>query len=346
MRDIASLVGLKVVSSREGREVGVVSQCIANLATGVLEGLIVGKGPSEKGVEAKDIEALGQDAIMVPDSSVARHLSEVPALLEKRRDPSAGPREVLTDAGKRLGVLGSVFIDPASLKVAHYEASGGALRDMMDGPWELHPMPGTVDGRDSVIVPAAAFQEAAEHPGGLRAGLAKLGETARVQAKQAAKGLDKGAEKLKRGAAVVGEKAGEAAAKAKTAGGAAAAKVAEVSKHAAEEVKEATGAAAAKVAEVGKHAVEEVKEVGEAAVDKVRHLGHEDEEEIPTEEAAKAGEETGDDNSPSEGDDNSAGGDCAAPVAEDDECASRPAPAARPEDAEGCPDKPAGSCCS
>jgi uncharacterized protein YrrD len=224
MRDIASIVGLKVISSKEGREIGAVSQVIVNLASAAVEGLIVGTGPSEKGIEAKDIEVLGQDAVMVGTYKVARHLSELPGLMEKRRDAGAGPREVITDTGNRLGILGAIHIDPANLRVTRYEASGGTWRDITEGVLSLPPMEGTVDGRDSIVVPTAALEAVSGSSGGLRAQFSKLGGVAREQAKQAGEALDKGAGALKRGVSDVGGKAAAAAAKVKEAGEGAATK--------------------------------------------------------------------------------------------------------------------------
>jgi len=198
MRDIASIIGLKVISSKEGREVGTVSQAIVSLSSGELEGLIVGKGPSEKGIEAADIEVIGSDAVMVSTHRVARHLSELPGLMEKRRDPAAGPREVLTAAGRRLGVLSTIYIDPATKRVSRYEVSGGAWRDITEGVLSLQPFAGTVDGRDSVVVPAAAMS-APPGEGGLKQQLAKFGELARSQAQQAAESLSETGDSVRRG---------------------------------------------------------------------------------------------------------------------------------------------------
>lgn len=218
MRDIASIVGLKVISSKEGRDLGAVSQVIVDLASGALEGVIVGTGPSEKGIEAKDIQVIGADALMVETYRVARHLSELPRLMEKRRDPSRPPREVLTDTGKRLGVLGTIHIDPATKRVNRYEVSGGAWRDITEGVISLAPMEGTVDGRDSVVVPTSALSSLEGADGGLKAQLAKLAAVARSQARQAAESLEEGTRGIKRGAEAVKEKAAEAAAKVREAG--------------------------------------------------------------------------------------------------------------------------------
>lgn len=214
MRDVASIIGLRVISSQEGRDLGPVSQVVVDLAAGVVEGLILGKGASEKGIEARDIDIVGVDAVMVTTHRVAKPLSELPTLLQKRRDPEAPPREVITDSGKRVGVVGAIFIDATGRRVTRYEISSGAWRDLIEGVQTVSPIPGTVDGNDSVVIPAAALGET-ELGGGLKSQIAKLGGIARTQAKQAAQSLEEGAEAAKRGVASVGEKASGAAAKVK-----------------------------------------------------------------------------------------------------------------------------------
>lgn len=205
MRDVASIVGLKVISSSEGREVGTVSQVVVDLASGEIVGLIVGKGAAEKGIDAADVDVIGTDAVMVRTYKVARHLSELPRLMEKRLDPAAPPREVVSDTGKRLGILGTVYIDPATRRVTRYEVSGGTWRDITEGVLSLAPMEGTVDGRDTIVVPTKAFRDLPT-AGGLRAQLAKLAEIAKAQAKQAAESLEEGAESARRSVATVSER--------------------------------------------------------------------------------------------------------------------------------------------
>jgi len=208
MRDIASIVGLKVISSSEGRDVGTVSQVIVDLASGKVLGLIVGKGATEKAIEAKDVAVIGTDAVMVQTHKLARHLSEVPALLEARRDPAAGPKPVITDTGKRLGVLGTVYVDPATATVSRYEVSCGAWRDITEGVLSLPPLSGTVDGPDSIIVPEQALSDSQGAPGGLRAQIAKLAEVARTQAQQAAESLEGSTQSVKRTVAATAQKRG------------------------------------------------------------------------------------------------------------------------------------------
>jgi uncharacterized protein YrrD len=168
------IVGLKVISVEEGRDLGSVSQVVVDLSVGALIGVIVGQGAAAKGIWADDITVFGVDALMIANRTVAAPLSEMPQLAEKLRESNEGPVEVVTDTGKRLGVLGNVYLDDQTHQVAHYEVSGGAWRDVTEGMLELPVIPGTKHGRDTVIVPAEELKTLAGGTGGLKAQLAQL----------------------------------------------------------------------------------------------------------------------------------------------------------------------------
>jgi uncharacterized protein YrrD len=186
MRDVNSIVGLKVISVEEGRDLGTVSQAVVDLTNGNLVGVIAGKGAAAKGIWADDIQVLGVDAIMIASRGVAHPLSEMPALEEKARDASEGPVEVVTDNGKRLGILGNVYLSDDTRSVLRYEVSGGAWRDVTEGMLELPIIAGTKHGRDTVIVPAAEISNLAGGSGGLKAQLAQLSQRMRTTSHQVA----------------------------------------------------------------------------------------------------------------------------------------------------------------
>jgi uncharacterized protein YrrD len=186
MRDINSIVGLKVISVEEGRDMGTVSQVIVDLAEGALVGVIIGKGAAAKGVWADDIHVLGVDAIMIASRSLAAPLSDMARLAEKAREATEGPVEVVTDTGKRLGVIANVHFDPDTRQVTRYEVSGGAWRDVTEGILELPIIPGTKHGRDTVIVPAEEIKTMAGGSGGLIAQLNQLTAKMRTTGQQVA----------------------------------------------------------------------------------------------------------------------------------------------------------------
>lgn len=221
MREIKSITGLRVISMDEGAAVGTVSQVVVDLSSGAVLGLILGNGAAERGVLAADIETIGTDVIMVSRREVARHLSELPEL-EQRKSATTHLLPVFTDNGRRLGVISAIFIDPYEKTITRYEVSSGAIKDLAEGLLVLPIIPGTVHGQDAVIIPEQAVSELGRETGGLFARFSQWGDSARKQyqqvAESAGKMVDTGSETLKKEAAVVREKAKEVSEKAKVAG--------------------------------------------------------------------------------------------------------------------------------
>lgn len=116
MQEIATLAGLEVVSTSEGKSLGTISQVLVDLAAGKMLGVVVGTGPAEKGIHAADLKALGTDVVLVAAGNVADHLSAMPELLEHRQRSERGRAEVITSDGERLGQLAAVYINPQDLQ--------------------------------------------------------------------------------------------------------------------------------------------------------------------------------------------------------------------------------------
>ena len=297
MREIKSINGLRVISASEGASLGTVSQVVVDLATGAVVGLIIGNGAAERGLVAADIQTIGTDVVMVASAEVARPLADFPEI-EQRKASSVHLVPVFTSAGRRLGVVSSIFIDPLEKVVTHYEVSSGAIKDLADGLLVMPIIPGAVHGQDAVIVPDEGVRAGGRETGGLFARFSQWGDSARKQYQQVAESAEKmvetGSEALKKEAAVVREKAKEVGEKAKVAGEKAAEKAKEVGEKAVDKAKEATE----KAKEAGEHAVDKAKDVGEMigekatevgakAKDAVTHLGDEDSDEAkPAEEAS------------------------------------------------------------
>ena len=167
-------MGLSVISSSEGVDLGRVSEVIVDLAQGVVVGMIIGSGPDEKGVLADDISVMGPDAVMIPDQSKARELADLPSLVEKRPVSPEATVTVVSGSGTKLGTLAEVYIEPPDNTVVSYEISGGPVRDLTDGTLALSVMKGIVHGPDIVVVPDAAIAELDEQVGGLKGAWAQL----------------------------------------------------------------------------------------------------------------------------------------------------------------------------
>lgn len=167
MKNTRDLIGLNVFSVHEGRILGRLAECVVDLASGTVLGLIVELKPGEEtGIARKDITAVGRDAVMVSSAEVLKPLADLPALAKHRTGGKTVP-QVLTKSGQVLGTLGLVHVDEAVQKVVSYEIAGDLMQAIADGPATMKVLKGTVHGADAIVLPDSAVA-AIERPGGLR----------------------------------------------------------------------------------------------------------------------------------------------------------------------------------
>jgi len=211
MKDLSSIVGLPVIATDEGKQLGTVSQALVDLSAGRLVAVVLGRPPGKKTVLANDIESIGRDALMVSTSDKARALNTSQEL-GGLADVLESQPPVVTDQGTSLGRLAAVYLDPQTMAVTRYEVTGGVLRDALAGAVSLSVIEGTVHGQDTIIVPHdAAKEHVAATRGGLKGQLERIARVFQAQYKQASERTGElcheGGEKLKAGA----EKARQAA---------------------------------------------------------------------------------------------------------------------------------------
>lgn len=219
MKDTRDVIGLNVFSVEEGRILGRTAECVVDLATGNVLGLVVEiAGGGEMGIARADLTAIGKDAVMVSSGTVMKTVADVAGLADHRTVGKA-PR-VLTRNGQVLGTLGVVRVDEACRKVESYEIVGDVIHAIADGPATLGVTKGTVHGRDAIVLPDDAAK-AITRPGGLRASFEKAMGTVREKAGE------------------VSEKVSDAAKRARDAGEAAGGKAFARAKGAAKEAREA-----------------------------------------------------------------------------------------------------------
>jgi uncharacterized protein YrrD len=197
VREIGTLHNTEVISITEGRRLGSVSQAAYDLGRRRLLGLILGKGPAEKGILASDLKTIGPDAVMVEEAAMAKPLSELPELLQARRDPELPPQQVVTDGGQRLGHMGRVYLEENTLELTRFEISGGAWRDLTEGVLSMPVVEGIVHGPDTIILPSGAVRAATESAG-LLASVEKAADSLREGGKHLGKAMESGTEALKK----------------------------------------------------------------------------------------------------------------------------------------------------
>lgn len=217
VKNTQDVVGLSVFSIEEGRVLGKTTECVVDLATGKVLGLIVAAAKGqEMGIARGDITAVGRDAVMVSAADVLKPLADVEDLAEHRTAGETPAPRVLTRSGQVLGTLGIVRVDEVCEKVIAYEVRGDVVQAVADGPATLPIIKGTVHGRDAVVLPEKAT-EAIERPGGLRAWLQKGYDAVREAATEVSGHVTSAAKKVKATAETAEEKAVETAKAAKDA---------------------------------------------------------------------------------------------------------------------------------
>ncbi len=176
MRKGHSIVGLKVIASDNGADLGTVRDLIFDHDADQCAALLLDEGgffSSAEVVGWEEIKALGPDAVMVRSSSSSVSADDAPRLkkLMDRETVLSGTR-IYTKTGEDLGTFGDVYVDETSGRVMGYELSGGFVSDTMSGKRYLAAQSAVQVGEDVVLMPASSAarleDQAKNHPGGLK----------------------------------------------------------------------------------------------------------------------------------------------------------------------------------
>ena len=207
MKATRDLIGLNVFSVEEGRILGKTAECVVDLASGGVVGLVVEVKPgAEMGIARSDITSVGRDAVMVASAAVMKPLTEMAALVGHRTAEGKTAPQVLTRSGEVLGVLGTVHVDETAETVVSYEIVGPVIQALADGPATMPVVEGTIHGRDAVVLPDAAVAEITR-PGGLRARLGKAVGVVREAATEVGQRVTTAAGKVRTATETAGRKA-------------------------------------------------------------------------------------------------------------------------------------------
>ena len=154
-----SLVGLPVVTTNTGEDIAETRDVIYIPDQGRVAGFTLNKrgrlaGRLKNVLAFEQLHAVGRDAVMVADASVL----DTPEGEAAARDASGRNvigNQVLTDAGKELGVVRDLIVEMNRGEVIGYELDGEAALQRADGAPLLLPLPATlaVSG-ETLMVPA------------------------------------------------------------------------------------------------------------------------------------------------------------------------------------------------
>ena len=213
MRNGKGMIGKPVVAFDSGEKFNTIVDLIFDQQNNLLLGFLVDEGgwfSNALVLPLSNIQAIGNDAVIVPSRDMIASASEFPEIqniLEK--DNVLKGTKIMTVDGRDLGTMTDLYFDDKTGVIEGYEVSGGIFADAYSGR-SFVPAPDTIKiGEDIAFVPSETADLMEEQTGGIRAALYTAGEKAQEFAQTAG-------EKAQEFAQTAGEKAQEAAQMANT----------------------------------------------------------------------------------------------------------------------------------
>lgn len=179
MRKGKSIIGLRVLTQAEGRDLGKVNDLIFDHETDELVALLISDKELFGLIDAKvvmfnQVQTIGADAVMVPSEAalINAHSDARIAAIMDRETALSGTRIATTD-GRDIGNLADMYIDEETGRVLGYEVSTGFISDTMSGKRYMPAPQQMVIGEDVALVPPSVADDLEaqkqENPGGLKA---------------------------------------------------------------------------------------------------------------------------------------------------------------------------------
>ena len=213
MRNGKGMIGKPVVAFDSGEKFNTIVDLIFDQQNNLLLGFLVDEGgwfSNALVLPLSNIQAIGNDAVIVPSRDMIVPASEFPEIqniLEK--DNVLKGTKIMTVDGRDLGTMSDLYFDDTTGAIEGYEVSGGIFADAYSGR-SFVPAPDTIKiGEDIAFVPSETADLMQEQTGGIKAALYTAGEKAQELAHTAG-------EKAQELAHTAGEKAQEAAQMANT----------------------------------------------------------------------------------------------------------------------------------
>jgi len=172
MQKLRDVIGLPVLDTESGTQIGEVHEVIMNLAKALICGLAI-SGPTwfsqERGIIFQDVFGIGCDAVTVGTAAVVQDFAGFADNPEILRFRDVCDKMLYTETGVFLGTLVDLLFDPVTGEVRFFEVSDGFVTDFLHGRLVM-PLPQTqVIQEDRLIVPevmAQLLHAANQEPGG------------------------------------------------------------------------------------------------------------------------------------------------------------------------------------
>ena len=186
MRKAKNLIGLKVISQNQGKDLGKVHDLLfSNDSRQLLALLISDRGlfglHDATAVPWSEVQEIGTHAIMVPVEDAALKVHSDARIAEAYDGgQTLGSKQLTTDKGETLGKISDLYLDDSG-RVQGYEVSGGLFADAFNGKRYLDAPSDITVGEDVILMPHSIVddlnRQMQEQPGGIKGALGTAGET-------------------------------------------------------------------------------------------------------------------------------------------------------------------------
>ena len=156
MQKLRDLLGLPVLITETGTQIGEVKEAILDLEQAALRGIVLTGANwfmTNQGVVFTDVYRIGRDALMLRATYAIQELTpaKLPGTLCYLSNVL--DKQLYTDTGLHLGILADALYDCITGEIKAYEVSDGLIADLLYGR-KIMPMPQTqVVEQDRLIIP-------------------------------------------------------------------------------------------------------------------------------------------------------------------------------------------------
>jgi uncharacterized protein YrrD len=185
MMKASQVIGLKVLSLEDGKQVEDVDDVLFDPSQNRVLGLLVKKGGFLRDAQIillSDIRSVGQDAVMIDSKSVLQKAGKLPQPISAiaKSDDYLTQTKIVTEQGTELGSITDLYFDLPSGVVTDFEVSQGGLKDVQAGRKLVNINDIVKIGKDATIVRSYTEISLRQQPatGGFQGALQSAGQTA------------------------------------------------------------------------------------------------------------------------------------------------------------------------
>lgn len=153
----SSVIGLKIITLQDGREVGKVKDIIFNPDSQYVEALLIDEGGvlrDTKVIDLPTIKSIGKDAVIIDQEQTIKKADDIPKEVVDiaKGDTYLTKTKIMTETGDELGQISDVYFDEKTGKVTEFEVSQGVFQNAASGKKRVKITDIVTVGKDSTIV--------------------------------------------------------------------------------------------------------------------------------------------------------------------------------------------------